>query len=154
MFVGIRGLYRGLLPSILGAFPYVGLSFVVYESCRPWLPFQNDDYGRPLKSATILMGGIASFAGQVVSYPMDTCRRYIQVNSSPTGGTDSVWNVLRILYQQGGLRRFYRGFLPNSLKILPGATASFFAYEYCRIWISEISKIHNIVSHSGKTGAG
>ncbi|PYD21316.1 hypothetical protein DND67_30965, partial [Pseudomonas syringae pv. pisi] len=57
------------------------------------------------------------------------------------------------LYQQGGMRRFYRGFLPNSLKILPGAAVSFFAYEYCRSFVSEISKIHSIVSHSGKTGA-
>ncbi|GJQ10180.1 hypothetical protein GpartN1_g1971.t1 [Galdieria partita] len=150
---GIRGLYRGLWPSIFGVFPYVGLSFVVYETCRPWLPSQNDDYGRPLKSATIVMGGIASFAGQVVSYPMDTCRRYIQVECS-SRSSYSVWNVLRSLYQQGGIRRFYRGFLPNSLKILPGAAVSFFAYEYCRSFVSEISKIHNIVSRSGKTGVG
>ncbi|GJP41097.1 hypothetical protein CLOM_g766, partial [Closterium sp. NIES-68] len=34
---GVRALYKGWLPSVIGVIPYVGLNFAVYETLKDWL---------------------------------------------------------------------------------------------------------------------
>ncbi|KAK4531336.1 hypothetical protein CCYA_CCYA07G2193 [Cyanidiococcus yangmingshanensis] len=132
---GFRALYRGLLPSNLGIFPYVGINFAVYETLRPIMPRRNDGSGRPTAGGIILSGFVASTLAQIAAYPFDTCRVRMQVDEG-TGG-----RFRRVFYgavKEGGVRALYRGLVPNTLKAWPTVAVSFYAYESLRVPLSQI----------------
>lgn len=70
---GVGALYRGLLPSLLGIMPYVGVDFMVYGSLRELIPV-DEATGEPGVVPKLAAGAIAGAAGQTVAYPLDTVR--------------------------------------------------------------------------------
>lgn len=78
---GIPALYRGLLPTVLGVAPYVGLNFAVYEHMRKLVTPQNQR--DPSAIGKLLAGGISGAVAQTLTYPMDVLRRRFQVSPSP-----------------------------------------------------------------------
>lgn len=76
---GIPALYRGLVPTILGVAPYVGLNFAVYEHMRKLVT----PHGRenPTGVGKLIAGAISGAVAQSITYPMDVLRRRFQVNS-------------------------------------------------------------------------
>lgn len=132
---GFRSLYRGLGPSLAGVFPYVGLSFGIYETLRPILPKRNDQTGIPTTGSTIVCGMAATATGQLASYPLDTCRRRMQVSGFDSAGHIKATGFLdtwREIGRQMGWRGYFRGILPNLLKVAPASIVSFVTYERVR----------------------
>jgi solute carrier family 25 (mitochondrial phosphate transporter), member 23/24/25/41 len=78
---GIPALYRGLLPTVLGVAPYVGLNFAVYEHMRKLVTPQGQR--DPSAIGKLTAGGISGAVAQSVTYPMDVLRRRFQVCISP-----------------------------------------------------------------------
>lgn len=70
---GVLSLYRGLVPSLVGIMPYVGVDFMVYGTLRDWIPV-NKATGEPDTIPKLVAGAIAGAAGQTVAYPLDTVR--------------------------------------------------------------------------------
>lgn len=132
---GVRSLYRGLGPSLAGVFPYVGLSFGIYETLRPILPKKNDMSGIPTTGSSIVCGMVAMATGQLASFPLDTCRRRMQVAGFDMGTqvrAKSFVETWREIGSQMGWRGYFRGVMPNLLKIAPASAVSFVAYEHVR----------------------
>jgi solute carrier family 25 phosphate transporter 23/24/25/41 len=74
---GIPALYRGLLPTVLGVAPYVGLNFAVYEHVRKMVTPQGQK--NPSAVGKLVAGGISGAVAQTITYPMDVLRRRFQV---------------------------------------------------------------------------
>lgn len=127
---GIRALYRGIIPTVMGVAPYVGLNFAVYEHVRKLVtpPGQRD----PTAVGKLTAGGISGAVAQTITYPMDVLRRRFQVfpcrclqahiiqvkEMSPgMGGYDNVRGAVRKMWAEEGLRGFYKGLYPNLLKV-------------------------------------
>lgn len=65
---GWRALYRGIVPTIAGVAPYVGLNFMVYEMVRPqFIPEGSDNPGNFGKLAS---GAISGAIAQTCTYPL------------------------------------------------------------------------------------
>ena len=75
---GIRGLYRGCLPTSLGVAPYVAFNFVFYESARMMLT--KDDGTPPGPIVKLCLGAWAGAVSQTLTYPLDVIRRRMQVS--------------------------------------------------------------------------
>lgn len=75
---GLRGLYRGCLPTSLGVAPYVAFNFVFYESARTMLT--KDDGTPPGPIAKLCLGAWAGAVSQTLTYPLDVIRRRMQVS--------------------------------------------------------------------------
>src|SRR5579871_4747088 len=74
---GIRALYRGIIPTVMGVAPYVGLNFAVYEHVRQLVtPAGQRD---PTAIGKLVAGGISGAVAQTLTYPMDVLRRRFQV---------------------------------------------------------------------------
>lgn len=132
---GFRSLYRGLGPSLAGVFPYVGLSFGIYETLRPILPKRNDQTGIPTTGSTIVCGMVATATGQLASFPLDTCRRRMQVSGFDAVGhirATGFFDTWREIGRQMGWRGYFRGIFPNLLKVAPASIVSFVTYEQVR----------------------
>ncbi|KAG8365427.1 hypothetical protein BUALT_Bualt18G0104800 [Buddleja alternifolia] len=71
----IRGLYRGVAPSLYGIFPYAaGLKFYFYEQMKSHVP------ANPKKDITVKLvcGSVAGLLGQTFTYPLDVVRQRIR----------------------------------------------------------------------------
>jgi solute carrier family 25 phosphate transporter 23/24/25/41 len=130
---GFFVLYRGLWPSIIGVVPYVGVDFAAYETLKQYSPKQAD--GSVNGFVTLANGAVAGTMAQTISYPMDLVRRRLQVQGFASdidlgdkkykGITDAFVRIFR----EEGIRGFYRGLVPNFIKVVPAISVSFYVYE-------------------------
>lgn len=144
---GVRALYKGWLPSVIGVIPYVGLNFAVYGTLKDVVA--KDVYG--LKSAKDLdvisglaCGGVAGAIGQTVAYPFDVCRRKLQVSGWKgaaaladkemakaagemryNGMIDCFIKVVR----HEGVGALFHGLSANYVKVAPSIAIAFVTYE-------------------------
>ena len=123
---GARAFFRGVGPTILGAVPYEGVKFAVYDSS---IAMQNsmgvDQQTHPLLpklAAGFLAGGVA---GSVL-FPNDTVRRLLQMREVQYTSAMDCW--VRT-YRTHGVRRFFRGLTPYLVRVLPNSAIQFGAYN-------------------------
>nr|KAJ0194418.1 hypothetical protein LSAT_V11C800439090 [Lactuca sativa] len=74
---GIRGLYRGVAPSLYGIFPYSSLKFYFYEKMKSHVPV---DYRKNMM-VKLACGSVAGLLCQTFTYPLDIVQR-LQGSSS------------------------------------------------------------------------
>eukprot|EP00667_Euglena_gracilis_P001324 EG_transcript_1323 len=123
---GTRAFFRGVVPSVAGLFPYVGANFGMYQYYvlqGNAQSLQQDRHMTP--GAVVFWASMACMAHVAVMYPLDTCRRCMQVNS----GCGGVWRVLRDLYATQGLRGWYAGMVPGLLKVVPAMAVGVAAWD-------------------------
>ena len=129
---GFFALYRGLLPSIIGIVPYVGVDFAVYDTLRSYLP--KDQNGNPNVWGKLAAGAFAGMVGQTAAYPLDTVRRILQVQDIKVkpgyGDTyDGMIDAIVKLTRRDGFFSLYRGLFANYLKVIPAVSISFVVFE-------------------------
>ncbi|KDN41963.1 mitochondrial carrier, partial [Tilletiaria anomala UBC 951] len=133
---GVRGLYRGCVPTSAGVAPYVSLNFIGYETLRERF---EDDEGRISDLSKLGCGAAAGSVSQTLTYPLDVLRRRLQVagmRDSQLGYSDTTsFGVFRTIVRQDGVRGLYRGLWPNLLKVAPSIGVSFWTYETVRSWL-------------------
>ncbi|RAL06213.1 solute carrier family 25 member 42 [Aspergillus ibericus CBS 121593] len=116
---GIVGLYRGIIPTVAGVAPYVGLNFMTYESVRKSLTPEGDTTPGPLRK--LLAGAISGAVAQTCTYPFDVLRRRFQINTMSGMGYQytSIMDAVRAIVAEEGLRGLFKGIVPNLLKVAP-----------------------------------
>lgn len=130
---GVFALYRGLWPSILGVVPYVGIDFAAYETLKDFCPRRPDGTIAPY--VTLACGGCAGLVAQTASYPLDLIRRRLQVQGFSSdialsdGHYKGVVDAFIRIYRTEGILGFYRGLVPNCIKVAPAIAVSFYVYE-------------------------
>lgn len=131
---GIRGLYRGVAPSLYGIFPYAGLKFYFYEEMKSRVP-QEHKNDLVVKLAC---GSIAGLMGQTFTYPLDVVRRQMQVqrllssNSGDLKGT--MESLVKIVHCQGW-RQLFSGLSINYLKVVPSVAIGFTVYDVMKSFL-------------------
>ena len=130
---GPLALFRGLWPTCLGVFPYIGIDFAMYETLKhsrfcPRVP--NSD--QRTISGLLVCGGIAGLVSQTIAFPLELVRRRLQIQGF--GGADygyrgGVFDALRTTVRNEGFRGLYRGLSANYVKAVPSIGISFVVYE-------------------------
>ena len=126
---GLKGVYKGLWPSLVGIFPYIGIDFAVYETLRTNLPpSMHNERGESSRVALFCCGAAAGIAGQTCAYPLDLVRRRMQVqgfaNTAYTypGG---IFATMKQIVRAEGIQGLYKGMIPNYVKVVPAVSVSF-----------------------------
>mmetsp|Transcript_40431 Transcript_40431/g.72625 ORF Transcript_40431/g.72625 Transcript_40431/m.72625 type:complete len:322 (-) Transcript_40431:172-1137(-) len=148
---GVKALYKGWVPSVIGVVPYVGLNFAVYGTMKDVMIAQ---YGvkseRDLSVITKLgCGAVAGTIGQTVAYPFDVARRRLQMVGMKeaaastishthiegpmnyTGMMDCFMKTVR--YE--GFGALFKGLMPNYVKVVPSIAIAFVTYEKLKEWM-------------------
>ena len=102
---GLKSLYSGLRPTLVGIIPYAGTSFAVYETLKT----ENASFGQRM-----LIGALAGFTAQAATYPLDVVRRRMQVK--PKEYTSVFSTFTSILSREGIARGLYKGLSMNIFK--------------------------------------
>ena len=129
---GPAALFRGLLPSLIGIVPYVGIDFAVYDTLRPHMP--RNERGEPTVVGKLCAGGFAGACGQTVAYPLDTVRRVLQVQDVKVKHSGVRYGgmleaLVGIGRRDGIVRGLYAGLTVNIVKVIPSVAISFVCFE-------------------------
>ncbi|KAJ5084305.1 hypothetical protein NUU61_008884 [Penicillium alfredii] len=129
---GMVALYRGIAPTVAGVAPYVGLNFMTYESVRKHLTPEGDKNPSPYRK--LLAGAISGAVAQTCTYPFDVLRRRFQINTMSGMGYQytSIWDAVRVIVAEEGLRGLFKGIGPNLLKVAPSMASSWLSFELTR----------------------
>ena len=72
---GFAALYRGALPTLLGAAPYEGIKFGTVGVLEKWFPLPANEDGslqKPTPLRKMLFGGMGGVMAGLITYPNDT----------------------------------------------------------------------------------
>ncbi|KAK9418623.1 putative Mitochondrial carrier domain-containing protein [Seiridium unicorne] len=129
---GVSALYRGIIPTVAGVAPYVGLNFMTYEYVRKVLTPEGDE--NPSAWRKLLAGGLSGAVAQTCTYPFDVLRRRFQINTMSGMGYQykSIFDAVRVIVSQEGIRGMYKGLVPNLLKVAPSMAANWLSFEMTR----------------------
>ncbi|CAG8023731.1 unnamed protein product [Penicillium olsonii] len=136
---GIRALYRGIAPTVAGVAPYVGLNFMTYESVRKYLTPDGDK--NPSSYRKLLAGAISGAVAQTCTYPFDVLRRRFQINTMSGMGYQysSIWDAVKVIVAEEGMRGLFKGIGPNLLKVAPSMASSWLSFEMTRDFLVSMS---------------
>lgn len=140
---GRQGLYRGLGVSLASVVPSLALNFALYEEFRRlYAPLDL-----PSAMHALLAGGSSGATASTVLFPVDLLRRQMQMvgfGGRPEvygGVTQACWHVFDTGRRQNpvhsnswrgvlmGFREFFRGLLPELLKVTPNNAIMFMCYS-------------------------
>lgn len=136
---GIGGLYRGLGLTMLTALPYEGLKFGLYPMFKSKMPedllgWKTRKEDGSLKTISmVLCGGTAGCIAGTLTYSNDTVRRIMQIaGRAGNHGYPQFRNAVhayKYCYQTNGIAGFYRGLVPNLIRLIPNIGVEFAVYE-------------------------
>lgn len=122
-------MFRGMVPTLIGVAPYVGVNYLVYESLKELCPIPEGEK-QPSAMWLGVCGGVAGTTGQTVAYPMDLLRRRFQV-VLPNGSSmyKGVWDGVTTILRKEGFVGLYKGFGPNFIKVVPTIAIMFWTND-------------------------
>ncbi|ETV65806.1 hypothetical protein H257_17546 [Aphanomyces astaci] len=138
---GTRGLYRGLSATLLVTVPNMAINFTVFESLKDAVQALREDATTPLSALdTLSCGALSGISSSIVTFPVDVVRRRMQISGLHHGSgketaaeaaqaTATAWGIAKELYQQQGVRGFYRGLTPELLKVIPMVGITFGTFD-------------------------
>ncbi|KAI6175177.1 hypothetical protein M3Y99_01986700 [Aphelenchoides fujianensis] len=91
----------------------------------------------------LLAGGIAGCMSRTCTAPLDRLKVFLQVNSSKKSPFGVVGGI-KYLYEEGGVKSFWRGNGINVLKIAPESAFKFMAYEQMKRLIQRLKGSHEL----------
>lgn len=141
---GVLALYKGTVPALLLT-SHGGVQFVVYEALKK----EFGDFKRArgggngwgsggvwerLRDSTgyLTMGAVSKIVASTTTYPLQVIksriqRRYDDVDKSRE--YRGVWDAVKRIWRHEGVHGFFKGCLPNAIRVAPSAAVTFLVYE-------------------------
>jgi solute carrier family 25 phosphate transporter 23/24/25/41 len=136
-------LYRGLTPTLVAMFPYVGIEFAVYETLKIAIEARRakaagadakaEDANLPTV-ALLLIGALAGALAQSSCHPLDVVRKRLQLQG--LGGRPKLYhNMIHGIFgiaRAEGVKGLYKGLGPAWIATIPGTGSSYVVYEIAK----------------------
>ncbi|KAG5228720.1 Mitochondrial carnitine/acylcarnitine carrier family protein [Salix suchowensis] len=128
---GVRGLFKGLVPTMAREIPGNAAMFGVYELLKQSFAGGHDtsQLGR---GSLIVAGGLAGASFWVSVYPTDVIKSVIQVDDYKNPKFSGSIDAFRKILASEGIKGLYKGFGPAMGRSVPANAACFLAYEVTR----------------------
>ena len=127
---GIRGYFHGMVPALFGV-SHGALYFLAYENIKLWQRTKNNN-GDPTNWDTSVAAAASKVFAGTATYPSQVVRSRLQ-NYDPaakvTATSPGIINVIRSLWKNEGFTGFYKGLVPNLVRVVPSTCVTFLVYE-------------------------
>ncbi|KZS95725.1 mitochondrial carrier [Sistotremastrum niveocremeum HHB9708] len=137
---GVSGLYRGIVPPILGVTPIFAVSFWGYDLGKKLVyAYTPNRTSKQLSTAEVAAAGFFSAIPQTfVAAPVERAKVLLQIQGQGQSGPkyNGVIDVVRGLYREGGIRSIFRGTGATLARDGPGSAAYFAAYEVTKKYLT------------------
>lgn len=125
---GARSFYKGYIPTLLSLSPFIAINFAAFDTLKSYF-LPPGVSKRNMGDHTLAVLGCGAAAGlfaQTCCFPLDTIRRRMQMKGT---NYKSVFHAITEIVSKEGIGGFYRGIVPNAIKIVPNNGIRFVAYE-------------------------
>uniref|UniRef100_UPI00358FB275 solute carrier family 25 member 32 isoform X2 n=1 Tax=Myxine glutinosa TaxID=7769 RepID=UPI00358FB275 len=124
---GIRGLYKGFVPGLFGT-SHGALQFMAYEELKNRY---NEHLLRPTSthlstSEYLSMAALSKTFAVASTYPYQVVRARLQDQHTSYAG---ICDVMKCTWRNEGLGGFYKGMVPNIVRVTPACCITFVVYE-------------------------
>ncbi|KAK5650376.1 hypothetical protein RI129_001405 [Pyrocoelia pectoralis] len=129
---GIKGLWKGVTPTLLRDVPFSAIYWSQYEALKRW-------YGPGVPSfwfsfmAGAFSGGVAS----IITLPFDVIKTHqqIELGEQPIGArkSNSTMKMMLQLHKQHGPSSLFTGLVPRVIKVAPACAIMISTFEYGKI---------------------
>lgn len=132
---GLKGLWAGFLPSTLGV-AHGAVQFAIYEKMKARKAAQLE--GQPLSNWDyVYMSGSSKLLAGAITYPYQPIRARMQRYDAASEYKGLV-DVLRKTWRNEGFLAFYKGVVPNTLRVVPTTVVTFLVYENTKFFLPKM----------------
>ncbi|KAM4631323.1 solute carrier family 25 member 32a [Polymixia lowei] len=126
-YEGIPGLYRGFVPGLAGT-SQAALQFMTYEALKRDFNKYNNMPSDALLSPWeyVVMAAVSKIFAVATTYPYQVVRARLQDQHNTYSG---LTDVLTRTWSNEGALGFYKGIVPNLVRVLPACCITFLVYE-------------------------
>lgn len=130
---GVKGFYRGLIPSLFGV-SHGAIQFMAYEQLKNRFGASRQGGKVGLTNVDFLYLSALSkiFAGSI-TYPYQVVRARLQTYDAQVK-YNGTWDVVRQVFRKEGVQGFYKGVVPNVVRVLPSTCVTFLVYENVKFY--------------------
>jgi solute carrier family 25 (mitochondrial folate transporter), member 32 len=125
---GFMGLYQGIFPALLLT-SHGAVQFASYEYMKVRMQEMQPTAEQPAW-VSVLLGGTSKIIASTATYPYQVMKSRLQQRG--IGGKylySSSLDCVRQTWKLEGTRGFFRGLIPNVMKVTPSAALTFVVYE-------------------------
>lgn len=132
---GIKGLFRGIIPTLFREMPGYFLFFGAYEGTRELLKKEGQNKEDIGLFKTMVAGAVGGASFWTAIFPFDVAKSRIQVNKGEAG----LFRVLVNIWKHEGFMGLYNGLGPTLVRTIPATAALFATYEYSKMYMVYLS---------------
>ncbi|CCH42505.1 Calcium-binding mitochondrial carrier protein [Wickerhamomyces ciferrii] len=126
---GIRGFWKGLIPSLMGV-GQGALQFTIYDTLKYQIR-KDDNMGKLHFLEYISMSCFSKIIALLIMYPCQVLKSRLQDYES-IYQKKTINQMIRKIYLKEGINGFYKGIVPNIIRVLPATCITFGVYEEMR----------------------
>uniref|UniRef100_A0A4W4EA08 EF-hand domain-containing protein n=1 Tax=Electrophorus electricus TaxID=8005 RepID=A0A4W4EA08_ELEEL len=132
---GVRSLWRGNGINVLKIAPESAIKFMAYEQIK-WVIRGCKEGGTLRVQERFVAGSLAGATAQTIIYPMEVLKTRLTLRK--TGQYSGTIDCARQMLRKEGVLAFYRGYVPNTLGIIPYAGIDLAVYETLKnAWLQQ-----------------
>ncbi|KAK5581393.1 hypothetical protein RB653_001425 [Dictyostelium firmibasis] len=131
---GFKGLYKGVIPSLWLTF-HGGIQMSSYEHIKYYFSTSSSKSLDSLNASEIFIASsVSKLLASTILYPFQVVKTRLQDERNiPNQNNVKVYNgtkdvIFKILKNEG-ITGFYRGFVPNTIKVIPNTSITLLVYE-------------------------
>lgn len=132
---GMRGLFKGLVPTLAREVPGNAVTFGVYEALKHLFAGGQDTSTLGMGSL-MTAGGLAGASFWLSVYPTDVVKSVIQVDDYKNPKFSGMIDAFRKTLASEGVKGLYKGFGPAMARSVPANAVCFLVYEVTRSSLS------------------
>ncbi|CAF2190845.1 hypothetical protein HID58_027390 [Brassica napus] len=138
---GFRGLYSGVIPSLVGV-SHVAIQFPVYEKIKQYMANVGDKSVDQLSPGEVAVASsISKVIASVSTYPHEVVRSKLQEQGQVRNAKAKYSGVIdcaKKVFRNEGVPGFYRGCATNLLRTTPSAVITFTSYEMIHRFLVQV----------------
>lgn len=127
---GMRALYAGIAPTLIGMLPYSTCYYFMYETMKTsYCRAKNKD---SLSRAEMLVfGALSGLTASTISYPLEVARKRLMVGvlQGKCPPPPHMVAALSEIMREEGVVGLFRGWRASSLKVMPSSGITWMFYE-------------------------
>jgi len=135
---GVRGLYKGMVPGLLGT-SHGAIQFLVYERLKHWnRKRKNMKPDDKIGTFDVLsMSATSKLIAASSTYPYQVVRSRLQDQHRSYNG---VFDVIKSTWKNESWRGFYKGLGPSLMRVIPACCITFYTYETTLYYLTAYNK--------------